>query len=166
MLDVYADGSTIQANPSPIGGAFAWCHVQHSERIVEAGGIIPAGWLGLAKVTNNLSELVAAVEAVESLPDGCECVLYSDSRITLHRLNHAEKWNGIPDELRFRAEAVKPRIWRVKLLAGHPTKKQLANGRGRKGYLVSVHNVWCDRIAGELGWEYAAQRQADAGKVS
>lgn len=158
MLDVFADGSTIAANPSPIGGAFAWCHVERSQRIVEACGIIPAGWLGLKAITNNLSELVAAVEAVEALPDGCECVLYSDSRITLHRLNHAEKWNGIPDELRWRAEAVKPRIYRVKLLAGHPTKKQLVNGRGRKGYMVSIHNVWADSRCRELGFEYASRR--------
>ena len=162
MIDVFCDGSTINANPSTLGGAFAWCHVVAGERIVEAMGIIPIGWCGLSAITNNVAELVAAVEAVEALPSGMPCVLYSDSQVTLRRFNYGKGWKGVPDPLRWRVEAIRDRVYRVRVLAGHPTRKQLVNGRGRKGMLVSVHNYWADRLAGECGVSYAGYLRVNA----
>lgn len=160
MIDAYADGSTIGPNPSTIGGSYAWCHVVNGERVLEGQGVIPAGWLGMKTISNNVAELVAAVEALEWLERRQQCVLWSDSRVTLTRLNHSDCWSGIPDELRWRALEMRERVFRIKLLAGHPTRRQLATGKGRKGRPVSIHNVWCDRVASETGEAYRyAHRQ-------
>lgn len=77
---------------------------------------------------------------------GC---VYSDSWVTLQRVFLAARLANVPPWLVQRLQAIQ-RSGRLegmtwKLLDGHPTKAQLAAGTGKRGNLVSEHNVWCDR---------------------
>lgn len=64
----------------------------------------------------------------------------------MHRLTGSERFNGVPQWLRLRAlEARRARKFKVKLLAGHPTRKELLAGKKeRNGLPVSEFNVMCD----------------------
>lgn len=153
-IAVYADGGVIGVNPSPIGGTWAWCHVNAAgERMATGSGIV-APRSSCPLITNNLTEMIALVRGLAALPDGWAGAVYSDSQITLGRLFAGWKMAGIPPVLvRQGAEALRrldvPNV-RYVLLDGHPTKAQLLVGRGKRGNLVSEHNVWCDRECGRL----------------
>lgn len=153
VVALYCDGGVIQANPSPIGGTWAWCAVDASgERIAESSGVRPG-----AGTTNNLMELIAAVRGLEAMPEGWAGALYTDSNITRGRL--FEKWlmRGIPEEWIIRAQMALDRLGVIKgvLLAGHPSKADLKTGKDHIKLLpVSIHNVWCDEAATEAGRQY------------
>lgn len=149
---LYADGSTAGANPSRVGGTWCWCWVDERGRRLrtESGAVRPRD-IGLEKVTNNFTELLAVVRGLESLPDSWCGVVYTDSSVTAGRVKPQRKTpslNGIPEDLRDRLRAVKARMGRYKvvLLAGHPTAGELRLGRNRKGVPVSEHNVHCDDV--------------------
>lgn len=151
---LYADGGVIAANPSPHGGTWAWCAIAKANDedyiAIHGMGIIRPGDKGieLPAITNNVSEMVAVVAGLESMPDGWAGRLYSDSRITLGRLFEGYKWNGIPEPLKVRARKAMAHVhWRAITpihLDGHPTKAQLEVGIGKRGNLVSKWNAWCD----------------------
>jgi hypothetical protein len=67
-IALYADGGVIGANPSTIGGVWAWCQVADGRRGQCASGVITPTGAGLPAITNNLTELYAILEARESLP--------------------------------------------------------------------------------------------------
>lgn len=150
---VYADGGVIQVNPSPIGGTWAWCHVDaEGTRIqIASGVVIPRTSCPL--ITNNLTEYIAVVKALEALPEGWHGTVYSDSQVTIGRIFWGWKQSNLPPVLMRQADAAKARInfplCRAVLLDGHPTKAQLLAGVGKRGNLVSEHNVWCDKRCGE-----------------
>lgn len=160
---LYVDGGVIGRNPSPQGGTWAWCHVDAAgQRIAHGGGIVlPIAW-GLAAITNNLTELLALAEGLESLPAGWRGTVYSDSMVTLGRVFLGWQMNGVPAGLIERVDAAMARIDRRSqwiLLDGHPTKAQLAAGIGKRGHRVSEHNVFCDRRCGEIGRMYQAMHE-------
>ena len=149
---LYADGGVIRINPSPIGGTWAWCHVNATnQRIHTASGVvIPRR--SCPMITNNLTEMIALVKGLEALPEGWAGVVYSDSQITLGRLFEGWKMSGIPPVLIRQGQAAMARLdWAnctYVLLDGHPTKAQLLAGRGKRGAPVSEHNVFCDKACG------------------
>jgi ribonuclease HI len=159
IVKLYADGGVIKKNPSPIGGTWAWCGVTVGEcRIIQRGGFIPAPEGRL--ITNNHTEFIAATLALEAMPEGWSGVLCSDSQITLGRL--FERWRiaNLPRNVYMRGISALKKLGDVKplLLQGHPTKKDLERGIGAKrGYPVSIHNVWCDKECGRQAELYLRQ---------
>lgn len=178
---VYADGGVIGHNPSLIGGTWAYCWLDESNVFLAArrGVILAAEEDGyccppvdvtktpVQHVTNNLTEFFALGRALHGLPDGWSGQVYSDSRITLGRFFQAWKCEGVPATWIGAMRHITDRLGKIEwtLLDGHPTKAQLASGRGKRGNPCSEYNVWCDKACSEVGREYMAwkaKREEDA----
>jgi ribonuclease HI len=159
LNQLFVDGGVVGANPSYIGGTYAWRQVVDGQPVAEGAHFISAADARVKAVTNNLTEMLAMIKGLESLPDDWKGTVCSDSMITLGRIFKGWKWTKIPNWVIRRFDAVRTRLVHFDefehiLLCGHPTKAQLAAGVGRHGYPVSEHNVWCDlacRKAGEEG---------------
>lgn len=152
---LYADGGVIQSNPSSIGGTWAWCGVDLAgERFAVSSGVVLATPQE-PEITNNQMEFVAAVRALDSLPDGWIGILASDSQVTIGRLFWGWAMNNLPELWLKRWLQVKGRLGKVTplLLKGHPSASELRTGRAANGSPVSVHQVFvdeeCQRLAGE-----------------
>lgn len=148
-IALYTDGGVIGSNPSRIGGVWAYCFVDaFGLRIAQASGVITPEQAHVPAVTNNLTELLALVYGLERLPAGWTGTVCSDSWVSLLRVYEAAKLRNVPRWLVERLQALQRsgRLADMKyvLLDGHPTKAELAAGRGKRGHPVSEHNVWCD----------------------
>lgn len=145
---VFADGGVIGRNPSAIGGTYAWCHVANHARIASGSGVIRPGDLGVAGITNNISELYALCAGLIALPRLWTGAVCSDSKISLGRLFWQWKLNNVPlpllDMMKRALRNIDAPGCQPVLHDGHPTRIQLRAGRGKRGNPVSVHNVWCD----------------------
>lgn len=163
IVAIYADGGVIGKNPSPIGGTWAWCAVTSGEvRAIERGGVIvaPEGRL----ITNNHTEFIALTLALEAMPDGWSGLVCSDSQISLGRLFYGWKLKNLPANVHKRGIEARLRLGELKpvLLQGHPTKKDLERGIGAKrGYPVSIHNVWCDQECGRQAAAFMKSRNVE-----
>lgn len=150
VLRVFADGGLIGSNPCPEGGVYAFVHLQEGRILRETKGIVTAVMAGLTSVTNSYTELLAAVLALEAVPDEVVRVqLFTDNFATVCRLrNQRPAFVNIPSDLTQRTWAVRARVKHltVTLLDGHPTKKQLETGIGKRGNPVSKYNVLCDEL--------------------
>jgi ribonuclease HI len=155
---LFTDGGLSGSNPSPIGGSWAWCLVTEAGIVRHQGGCLRPADVGLPAITNNLTELYAAVQALEAMESGWDGVLHTDSQITLWRCERRDAtrkpagMNGIPRGLQDRLHAAKGRLgaYTVVLLGGHPTDEELADGRRADGLPVSLYNCWCDSRCSEL----------------
>lgn len=150
---LYTDGGCIGANPSPIGGAWAWCLVRDGVKVKHDSDIIVAGEdCHPDEITNNYTELYAAVMGLEAMGKNWRGTLYTDSLVTKSRITDGVSFNGIPNSLRSAIlDLRRGRRYKVVLLAGHPTRKELAAGVARRnGNPVSKWNVWCDRECNRL----------------
>jgi ribonuclease HI len=150
MIQLFCDGGVIGPNPSKLGITWAWCLVIDDKLSQWDHGFITPADVDQSPLTNNFSELYAAVRALESIPVKFRkrATLFTDSQITLYRMTTSHKFNGIPDWLRKRA--LKVRGVPVQLLAGHPTIAELKQGfANRNGNPVSKWNVFCDAKCGE-----------------
>jgi ribonuclease HI len=161
VTSVYSDGGVIGKNPSNIGGTWAFCYVgELGARIHGQAGTVAPDLVGLPTITNNMTELLALLLAIEQLPAGWAGDLYTDSLITLRRFHRPRraKFAGIPDVIRDRVIAAVERLGQLTLhlLNGHPTKDELAAGISKRGCPVSVHNVWCDKACGEAAKAFTA----------
>ena len=159
IVAVYADGGVIRANPSPIGGTWAWCHVDQAGAVVcRDSGLL----LDPLPVTNNQTEFAALVLALEALPKHWCGTVYSDSKVTLRRLFKGGRLANLTSEWVERGAAVLQRLGDVVPvhLSGHPTAEELAIGYRWNGSAVSEHQVWCDRECARLSWAYRV-RQAE-----
>lgn len=144
-MNLYTDGGLVGSNPSH-AGTWAWALVDGTGQLVtQRSGVIRTGWNGLTRITNNVTELLAAVHGLESLPNWQRVTLWTDSAVTACRLRYSTRWNGIPDLLRDRAKRARLRASSVVLLGGHPTRAELAEG-SRAGVPVSPWNVYCDQL--------------------
>jgi ribonuclease HI len=144
--EIYTDGGVIKSNPSPYGGTWAWCGVDaEGNRVIERGGFVES--TNTVQITNNHTEQMAIVRALEEMPDGWSGTLYSDSKVALGRVFRNERTKNLPECVIRRTKVAMARMGQIKtvLLQGHPTKDDLARGWGKKrGLPVSKHNVWCD----------------------
>jgi ribonuclease HI len=160
IISLYADGGVIRKNPSPYGGTWAFCGVNAAgERVIEHGGVVPVKDTA-HPITNNQTEQIAIVRALEAMPDGWSGTLHSDSFVALSRVFENASVRNLPKSIQMRTHAAKARLGKVDwvLLKGHPNKEQLIAGQapsssGRRMLPVSEHQVWCDEECG---------RQADA----
>lgn len=171
IKNLYCDGSTAFKNPSPYGIAWAFIVTdENDEKIYEEAGVVTAQNCKGFKASNNLAEMLAAVKALEYASNNldyiirvsvgpAELTLYSDSELTLNRLFRGYSMKLLPKNVQDRATAVVSKIKRdyyvhlqPVLLAGHPTKKQLAEGFKTKNnwnYPVSKWNVECDKLCSD-----------------
>lgn len=159
---LYADGGLVGTNPSKRGGTWAWYAVDGMDNRVEsASGYVRPKDIGLPVVTNNVTELLAAVLGLESLPIGWNGTVYTDSIITFHRLRRSKKFVGVPEWLKERTlKARGCRLFRVVLLAGHPSEKDLDAGHRQDGTPVSRWNVCCDEACKIRSREFEAINSA------
>ena len=148
-------------NPSTHGGTWAYC-LAGGEADTEvyglASGVVTPAMIGLPTVTNNFTELYAAVMGLTALPNAWSGKIYTDSRVTQLRLIGAlpkqapVKMNGIPDWLEKLLKAqvdYRGLSYQVVLLDGHPTRKHLSEGVSEVGLPVHANNVLCDKLCGE-----------------
>ena len=161
-LALYTDGGVIGANPSIIGGTWAYCLVDNAgERTKCDSGIITPEQAGLPAITYNLTELLAIVNGRKALPYAWSGTIYSDSWVSLQRVFLAAKLANVPPWLVTRLQTLQRDGWfsgcHWQLLDGHPTKAQLAAGVGKRGGPVSPHNVWADQECTRLARQAVAQ---------
>lgn len=168
---IFCDGGVIGANPSAKGGTWAYCWVSHNGVMLksESGVVLPDGSTQtnlktanvsyvptLKTISNNLTEFVAALKALESVDEDWSGTLFTDSKVTLHRITNGKSFKGIPEPMVELILAIRrARKYKVVLVAGHPTKKELLQGyRARNKLPTSAHNVWCDETCQKLAKEF------------
>lgn len=161
---LFTDGGTLGANPSRRGGTWAWVVVDPYRDIradSDCGTVVQKDFDSPPEfVTNNTSELLAAVLGMRALPDGWEGAVYSDSQTTLQRLAKARsgkiaKMAGAPADLveELYRHAARFGQFRSVLLAGHPTREDLLYCQTQmvyrdpaSGRLYSRHNHHADKL--------------------
>jgi len=159
MNEMFADGGVVKVNPSPVGGTWAYRVLADGIVQCEQSGITTPGMAQMLTISNNLTEMLAVVRGLQSLPIDWQGTIYSDSQITLGRIFLGWKWHNIPAwlALEFRNERARlvnfSQIQHV-LLDGHPTKAQLAAGLGHGGHPVNINNVWCDSACGKAALSF------------
>ena len=129
---LYCDGGVIGPNPSKIGGTWAWCMVEDNRLITSQSGIITPEVAEVPVITNNLTEMMAALTALDYIfwrfPKW-NGVLHSDSNVTKQRLRGTAPLRGIPNWMVGKIlELRRNKNWSMILLGGHPSKKELADG--------------------------------------
>lgn len=162
VTEVYTDGGLLSRNPSYLGGTWACRFLDRAGVIVgELSGVVIPIELRVREVTNNIAELVAALIALETVPDGWAGTLYTDSFVTQCRVSQGRelrrrRFKGVPERLVERVLAARGRLggYQVVLLGGHPSREELATGQRMDGLPCSVHNVWADRECRRLALEW------------
>lgn len=108
-------------------------------------------------VSNNNSEYLAMLRAVESMPADWGGKVCSDSGITIGRFSQGWKHLNIPLQWERRMQEATARLSLNPedyiLHKGHPTRADIAAGEGRRKpggrlYPVSVHQELCDKLCG------------------
>lgn len=158
---IYADGGVIGRNPSARGGTWCYVWVTNGEVVKMGSGVITPDELGVEKITNNQTELYAVLRALQSAPQNWAGTICTDSQVTVFRFTTSLKFNGIPHALGLRVrELRKFRAWSIRLVAGHPTEKELTAGvRARNGLPTSIFNVMCDEECNRLAKVFLNQRR-------
>lgn len=152
--DVFCDGGVIARNPSTIGGTWAFVLLdQEGEKILTASGRITPAEAGMLAITNNYTELLAAVKVLQRLPDGWSGTLHTDSMITLYRLTKKKPgMKNIPADLSKMLWEERKRLrmqFAVTLVKGHPNKDDIFRGYSKNGVMASQWNVLCDKLCKE-----------------
>lgn len=151
VVRVYADGGICRKNPSPFGGSWAFVYASWNDiALCERSGCVTPQDVGLETVSNNLTEFLALLFALEFLPKGWSGLVHSDSGCTVQRFRDNARCKGIPDDLVARKNATLARLGTLTyvLLGGHPTRRELELGVRGDGKPVSPHNVRCDHLCG------------------
>jgi ribonuclease HI len=161
ITELYVDGGVIGANPSMIGGTYAYRLIDEEGVFLGRGHVLTTFQVG-GPVTNNQTEMMALLEGMRRLPDHFAGKIFSDSQVTLGRAFMGWKWKNIPAWMHtiYQEQRARLTYWddiQYVLLDGHPTKKQLELGIGKRGGPVSVHNVWCDTACREAGEAFLAK---------
>lgn len=165
---IFTDGGVIRVNPSPVGGTWAWCLVEDGEQRATGSGVIaPRG--RVAQITNNQTELLAIVRALEAMPSGWTGTLCSDSATALGWTFLGYRNDKAPPALIARFEAARKRLGRIQIvhLAGHPSIADLKRGykvkpeKGGRRWIapVSRWNRWCDEACTAAGAEFVETKR-------
>lgn len=144
MLFIYVDGGVISRNPSPYGGTYAYRLVHEDGNVLSEGCEI----ILYPGCTNNMSEYLAALYGMTKTPSNIPATLFSDSQITLGRIFHGWKTNGIFEQWKNKMNTEYNRLKGFllhEIVDGHPTKLQLSIGIGKRGNKCNINNVWCDK---------------------
>lgn len=136
---IYTDGACIR-NPGPGGAAF----------IIRSGDLVKKGAFDMGEeTTNNKCEMMAAIKALEALPeDGCTVYLHSDSKYMLSGFTegYIKKWlaNGWKTA---KGDKVKNQESWERLI--ELNKKHTINWVWVKGHDGNLDNEECDTMAKE-----------------
>ena len=154
IISAYCDGGVIGRNPSSIGGTWAYVFVDENDQKVAGSSnrvlVGDAPWL-MPRITNNFTELLGALKAMEALPDGWDGTIYTDSQVTYRRIIRGSSFAGIPSCMEEMVRHHRKRLsHRVVLISGHPSEKDLRLGVTKKGRMCSKWNVACDRQCTQL----------------
>lgn len=156
VTHVYCDGGVIRRNPSPFGGTWAFALVTSDDVCLHSDSGLFLSTPSF-KVTNNISEQVAIIKALEFLPEKWSGTVCSDSLVALGRTFNGWKKNNLPRNVIERLDSVLTKFNSLdyELLQGHPSREELIVGRGsRTGQRVSIHNVLCDNLCSSQAKEY------------
>jgi ribonuclease HI len=169
IKNLYADGGVCLKNPSEYGVSWAFVATDENDtEIFQASGNVTKEACRKFKASNNLAEMMAAVRAMEYAAQNWDqvsqpLVLKSDSELTLNTIFKNYSTKRLPRNVAERCVTAMERLAlhhipvEYVLLAGHPTKKNLADGYKEKlgsdgmtkrKYPVSIHNVTCDTLCG------------------
>lgn len=144
--EIYTDGGVIGPNPSRHGCTWTFLHVSAGQVLLKRSGIITPADLDIDEVTNNVSETIALVRALESIPADWSGVVFTDSMVARQRLLNPKLMGSLPVYLKKRVAVLQRRKLDIRLVAGHPTEQELKQGyANRNRFPVSIHNVACDR---------------------
>lgn len=158
VVVLYTDGGCVYKNPSPFGITWAWCGISRDGKMaLYESGLIETNKTTYGLLTNNQSEQIAIIRALEAMPDGWEGLLCSDSQIALGRTFRGYKTKNLPQNMVDRTREAVDRLGEVKymLLQGHPQLVDLENGIGAKrNRPVSIFNVFCDELCSEESRKY------------
>lgn len=155
---LYCDGGVLGKNPSSHGGTFAWVLVLEDKILSHDYGLVTPADVGIDKITNNLTELLAVLRGLEAMPPLWKGLLFTDSLVTLKRMTNGNKFTNVPSFLAERAKKCREgRKWKGVLLKGHPSKQDLRKGYTARGRPVSPWNVWCDRKCQEIAQNFFAK---------
>lgn len=149
-LKLYADGGVIFKNPSPYGVTCAFVIVNKDSSIQSESFMFTHSGLS----TNNQSELLSIILGLESLSNTNRAAIAevcSDSNVSLGRVFRNYSMSNIPEWTQVRLSNTKKSLvnwdkFSYTLLDGHPTKKQLDIGMGKRGHPVSIWNKICDDL--------------------
>lgn len=161
---VTADGGCRLCNPSPWGGMWAFRYTDAAGSVVaQASGVVTvAEAFPLTTVTNNFTETLALLLALEGMPAGWSGVARTDSLNAIRVFQNyrdpkkvAAQTVWLPLDIIARVRAVRERLgpFTYELLAGHPDKVKGAVARleagetviSDRGYPFCIHNHWCDK---------------------
>lgn len=182
---IFCDGGVLLKNPSPHGGTFAACLIKGDDPesgvlCEEISGVVyPTKENPL--ITNNFTEMLALQMALEGFwsmvlkgeYQGDNPIIYSDSQITLERAFGNYPWAGIPDPMRQSVQAIVAAMrhsGEVKyvLVAGHPTRAQLAQGykikKNGSRHPVSKWNKYCDEQCAALAKKFVMEMEKNNGQ--
>lgn len=167
IISVYSDAGIIgTSSTSKIGGTWAFCHVDENDNLVSLEcGIILCDQLGVKLMTSPLAETYAAVRALWPMPNGWDGTFYCDNETAIGRIFWDWACNGVPKHLEKQARGLGKRLNVLQpiLLGGHPTKKELENGRRKDGKPVSKWNVLCDKKCKQLSKGYFGVDSGESG---
>lgn len=166
IANVFCDGGVMKANPSALGGAWAFCYTNKTGVVLhQASGLLMPTAI-MPQITNNYAEAVAVIHALMELPDGWIGNIFTDSELTIRRFDNLRtagpepmSYGNFPLALSRKAYMHLKRtggtFWHH--LAGHPTKLELNLG-SKNGKPVSIHQVWCDEECTRIMQVYLAGR--------
>ncbi len=148
VANLYCDGGVVGKNPSDFGGSWAFVATDENDEYLfhKSGFHQTVG----QQTTNNHTELIATIKALEEMDENWSGVLLSDSEITLGRIFSGWKMKNVPHEYIVRLYKAKARLGNItgQHLDGHPTVKQLEVGKGKNGNPVSKWNYMADKLCG------------------
>lgn len=152
VVELYCDGGVIwdgSPGASKFGGTWAWLGIDADGNVViEQSGVVES--TATRHVTNNHTEQIAIVKALEAMPDGWSGKLKSDSWVAVCRVFENGRRKNLPQNISDRSEAAVARLGKIEwtLLAGHPTKAELETGISvrKPGMPVSIYDVRVDEL--------------------
>ncbi len=134
-VTIYTDGACL-GNPGPGGYGIVLLYGDHRK---ELSG-------GFRLTTNNRMEILAAAVALETLKEGCDVTLHSDSQYVVNAIEKgwAERWRANRWHRNKREMALNPDLWERLLdaIARHHTAFRWV--RGHAGH---PENERCDQLA-------------------
>jgi ribonuclease HI len=118
---IYTDGACT-GNPGPGGYGAVLRHNNHRKEISR----------GYRKTTNNRMELMAVIEALESLKNPCKVQLFTDSQYIADSVNQgwARRWKENNWKRSKKEKAMNPDLWEklLKLLTLHEVEMRWLKG--------------------------------------
>lgn len=134
-LEIWTDGACV-VNPGPGGYGIVF---KHQGQIWEKAG-------GFRLTTNNRMEITAALVALETLPEKCKAIIYTDSQYVVNSITKgwAKSWKSKGWNKGTNKKVPNADLWErmLQLCAQHEVEF-----RWIKGHNSSVENERCDQLA-------------------